>query len=269
MKKMTIMMTTTCECGAAPRGEVARFLADYASWLTGCGATCIRLEKNVARMARAFGCESRVTVMTGSVQVILRDSAGACCGEASADVARTPISYNINTLLSRLSWDVADGKVSFDDARKLFRRIIRPRPRCRWVLLLLVAAANASFCRLFGGDAVAMAVVAVATLAGFGLKEVMTGYGVDVRITVFCCAFVSSVLGATDMLFSIGTTPAVALGTSILYLVPGIPFLNSFSDMICRHYVCALGRFMDAVILTCCLSAGLCAGMALMDAGMF
>ena len=61
----------------------------------------------------------------------------------------------------------------------------------------------------------------------------------------------------------------MALGTSILYLVPGIPFLNSFSDMICRHYVCALGRFMDAVILTCCLSAGLCAGMALMDAGMF
>ncbi|MDE6344424.1 MAG: threonine/serine exporter family protein, partial [Muribaculaceae bacterium] len=63
--------------------------------------------------------------------------------------------------------------------------------------------------------------------------------------------------------------PSIALGTSVLYLVPGIPFLNSFSDMIYRHYFCAFCRFTDAVVLTCCLSIGLCAGMMLMNVGMF
>ena len=83
------------------------------------------------------------------------------------------------------------------------------------------------------------------------------------------CAFGSAVIGATGALFGLGATPYTALGTSVLYLVPGIPFLNSFSDLIYRHYLCALSRFMDAVVLTCCLSAGLCAAMLLMRTGMF
>lgn len=82
------------------------------------------------------------------------------------------------------------------------------------------------------------------------------------------CAFLSSVIGATDMLFSIGSTPAIAISTSVLYLIPGIPFLNSFSDMLYRHYLCAFARFADAMVLTCCLSIGLCIGLSLMRANM-
>ena len=68
---------------------------------------------------------------------------------------------------------------------------------------------------------------------------------------------------------AIGDTPTTAMATSVLYLVPGIPYLNSFSDMLCRHYICAFCRFMDAIVLTGCLSAGLCCGMLLMNVGMF
>ena len=71
------------------------------------------------------------------------------------------------------------------------------------------------------------------------------------------------------MLFGLGSTPGIAIGSSVLYLVPGIPFLNSFSDLLNHHYICAFSRFMDAVVLTCCLSLGLCAGMAMMQVGMF
>ena len=38
--------------------EVSLFLADYAAWLLGSGAPCIRLERNVSRMAEALGCEA-------------------------------------------------------------------------------------------------------------------------------------------------------------------------------------------------------------------
>ncbi|MDE6176600.1 MAG: threonine/serine exporter family protein, partial [Paramuribaculum sp.] len=136
-------------------------------------------------------------------------------------------------------------------------------------VLLLVAIANASFCRLFGGDPVAMAVVGVATLAGYWLKLLLLRQNVDLRVTFMICAFVSTVLGATDSLFSLGTTPAIAIGTSILYLVPGIPFLNSFSDMLYRYYICSFSRLMDALVLTGSLSIGLCCGMMAMGVGMF
>ena len=135
--------------------------------------------------------------------------------------------------------------------------------------MLLVALANASFCCLFGGDHISMAVVGMATFAGYYIKLSLAASGMDVRAIWVICSFVSAVLGATDGLFALGTTPEVALGTSVLYLVPGIPFINSFSDMLYRHYLCAFGRFCDAAILTSCLSIGLCAGMLLMGVGMF
>ena len=93
--------------------------------------------------------------------------------------------------------------------------------------------------------------------------------GIDIRAVFIICALVSSILGATGILFPYGSTPYIAVATSVLYLVPGIPFLNSFSDLLHRHYICAFSRFADAVILTGCLSAGLCGGMLLMKIGMF
>ena len=114
-----------------------------------------------------------------------------------------------------------------------------------------------------------MAIVFAATFSGFMLKQMLARRNVDVRLIVVLCAFVSGVLGATGLLFSLGSTPRIALATSVLYLVPGIPFINSFSDMLYRHYICAFSRMVDAVVLTCCLSIGLCAAMLMMNTGMF
>lgn len=253
----------------ADNSSLARFMADYSAWLLGCGATCIRTEKNVMRMAQAYGMKATVAVYPDSVEVIMRDEAGTCIATALAEHMKIPISFAMNTTLSRLSWDVADQKLSFNDTLKAFHRIIhQPRPHT-WLLLLVVSLANASFCRLFGGDYVAMAIVAIATLAGFRLKQLLSARNFDIRLTVFLCAILSSAIGASAVIFNLGSTPAIALGTSILYLIPGIPFINSFSDLICRHYICAIGRFFDAAILTICLSAGLSVVMLLIHTGMF
>lgn len=250
--------------------EIGIFLSRYGSWLLGCGATCIRLEKNMKRIAAAYGKEVEVTIMPRHLHLAvsnINDDNDQYCSVTG--VEKTPVSFNINTGLSRLSWAIADGRMTFDEARWGMERIINGDHQNKWLVLLLVALANASFCRLFGGDGVAMIIVAIATAAGYYLKQLMLSHGVDVRVVFIVCAFVSSVLGATDMLFSIGTTPQIAIGTSVLYLVPGIPFLNSFSDMLYRHYICAFSRLTDAIVLTCCLSIGLCAGMVLMHVGMF
>ncbi|MDE6831420.1 MAG: threonine/serine exporter family protein, partial [Muribaculaceae bacterium] len=170
---------------------------------------------------------------------------------------------------STMSWEIADGRLSIADAYNQLDSIVRSDSQNPWLLLLLVALANASFCRLFGGDFIAMGVVAIATAAGYFMKINLMRRHVDIRIIMIVCAFVSTVIGATDYLFGLGSTPMLAVGTSVLYLVPGIPFLNSFSDMLYRHYICAFSRFMDAVVLTGCLSIGLCLGLWLMRIGMF
>ena len=263
----TITPTTSEKNLCVGSKELCIFLSHYASCLLGCGATCIRLEKNVKRIAAAYCHEAELTIMPRHVHVTVSD--GDDTFTSMTAVEGKCIDFDLNTRLSRLSWKIADQRLPLAKARKLFEKTKHPRYQSPALVLLLVSLANASFCRLFGGDLAAMAVVFVATLSGFMVKQMLVKRHADVRLTVIFCAFISGVLGATGILFSLGATPKIALATSVLYLVPGIPFINSFSDMLYRHYICAFSRFVDALVLTCCLSIGLCAAMLMMNTGMF
>lgn len=266
---MTTKILKISDCATVNVKDVCLFLANYGARLLASGATCIRLDKNINRIARTFGMEAEMTVMPRHIHLTVVDAATGDILTSIATVPDTGISFRVNTELSRLSWEMADGKISFRDAVKKYEAIVGGDGQRKWVVLLLVALANASFCRLFGGDVMAMAVVGMATFAGYYMKMLLLRHKVDVRVIFIICAFISVVIGATDVLFALGRTPEIAIGTSVLYLVPGIPFLNSFSDMLYRRYLCAFARFADAVILTCCLSIGLCMGMLLMNVSMF
>lgn len=249
--------------------EVCLFLTEYAVSLLGCGATCMRIEKNIDRMAASFGKKVEITIMPRHVHMTVWHPGADDIYTFISSVKPAPISFTLNTRLSELSWNVADNRLPLHEAENLLHKIIASDTENPWLTLLLASLANASFCGIFGGDWIAMAIVFVATVAGFNLKQTLLSRHVDVRVVFFICAFVSSVIGATDFLFPSSSTPAVAVGTSVLYLVPGIPFLNSFNDLIYKHYICAYCRLADALILTGCLSLGLCLGMRLMNVGMF
>lgn len=256
------------EAGAPTARQLCEFLADYSSWLMASGATCIRLEKNVGRIAAAYGMAVEMTVMPRHIHLAATRE-GEELTTFVATVRNQVIDYTVNTRLSRLSWAIADGKTGFREAEEQLKAIVAPRKGNPLMELILVALANASFCRLFGGDGMAMAIVGVATMAGYYLKQIMLRRKIDCRLVFLACSFVSAVTAASDTLFGFGTTPDIAIGSSVLYLVPGIPFLNSFSDFLYRRYLSAFVRFSDALVLTCCLSTGLCAGMLLMHIGMF
>ena len=65
--------------------------------------------------------------------------------------------------------------------------------------------------------------------------------------------------------YELGHTPELAVGTSVLYLVPGIPFINSITDLIYGHNVCFVSRLIHASVITVCLSLGLCLGLVSMN----
>lgn len=249
--------------------EVCLFLTDYAVYLLGCGATCIRLEQNIDRMAAEFGKKVEIYIMPRHIHMTVWNPDGNDLFTSISSVKTIPISFSLNTCLSTLSWNVKDEHLSLQEAQRRFHKLIKADKENPWRTLLLASLANASFCGIFGGDLIATIIVFVATALGFNLKQFLASRHIDARVIFFLCAFVSSVIGSTDYLFPAGSTPDVAVGTSILYLVPGIPFLNSFSDLLYKHYICAFSRFLDAVVLVCCMSLGLCLGMKLMHVSMF
>lgn len=249
--------------------EMCAFLARYCSHLFASGSTCIRLEKNVSRIANAYEMTVEMSILPHHIHLTVRDCDYHEMVTTVTTINDGPISFDINTRLSVLSWDIADRKMSFMEAVREFDRIISCKVTRVFPLPLVVSLANAAFCRLFGGDPIAMAVVFVATFFGFLLKQFLLKRHYDSRVVVLVCSFVSALIASADGLLGLSGTPSVSIGTSVLYLVPGIPYINSFCDFIDSHYICAFGRLMNALMITACLSFGLCAGMLVAHVGMF
>ncbi|MDE6191306.1 MAG: threonine/serine exporter family protein [Muribaculum sp.] len=249
--------------------DASRFLAVYSAYLWGYGATCIRITKNVNRMAEYIGYRADITILPKHVAVALTDDSTGEYSHYTCAIKTLPVSYMANTRMSKLSWDVAEGKVSITDAEAILGRISRAPHMSVWVVMCLVVFANAAFCRLFGGDPAAMVIVGFATLLGYAIKNICLKHKMDVRAMVLLASFVSAVVGSGGYVFGITSTPEIALGTSVLYLIPGIPYINSVSDMIDGHYLCFFSRTMQAIVLTGCIAAGLTLAFMIMNINVF
>lgn len=272
MEKDSARRHASGHADAAHLRSVCHFLACYAGAMLGCGATCIRIFKNITRMVETLHMEWDMIVLPNHVQITLTDGTGQLTVQESHSIMKLPVSYLLNARLSNLSWKVAEGKMDFQRAQKIFCHLISHHGmqlRNPWEVMLLVVAANASFCRLFGGDIAAMILVALATFVGYSYKIIFLKRKWDIKPVALVCAFISSVIGAGGYIFSLSATPEVALGTSVLYLIPGIPYINSVSDMIGAHYLCGFSRFMQGLVLTCCIALGMMAGILLMNLSVF
>ena len=70
-------------------------------------------------------------------------------------------------------------------------------------------------------------------------------------------SFVASMIGSIATLYNIGNTPQIALGTSVLFLIPGVPLINGVLDIIEGHALAGVSRLINAALLIICLAIGL------------
>ena len=146
------MMMTAKNKSDVTAADASRFLATYSAYLWGYGATCIRITKNVNRMADYLGYRVDITILPKHVAVALTDITTGEYAHYTCAIKILPVSYLANTRMSKLSWDVAEGKVSVSDAEILLCKISRTPNMSVWAVMCLVVFANAAFCRLFDGD---------------------------------------------------------------------------------------------------------------------
>lgn len=239
--------------------ELSRFLADYSTCLMGVGVQTSRVVKNTARIAEAFGCSADMTLFQKTVILTVRDADNTHSYSTVNKMKPTALNFAMNAHLSELSWQAVDEHLSLEELRLRFDEIVsRPREKDLTVLVL-VACANACFCRLFQGDLVSMGLVFVATLGGFYLRQQLMHRHWNHLAVFTLSSFVASMIASAGYLFSLGTTPEIALGTSVLYLIPGVPLINSIMDVIDGHVLAGTSRFINATLLVICIAIGLSA----------
>ncbi|OUQ54309.1 hypothetical protein B5E60_03030 [Alistipes sp. An116] len=237
--------------------EILDFIAEYATYLLGSGVHTSRAIRNSQRIGRSLGVDVQLSSFQRSTILTVRDDES---GEAITRVVRIPslpISFERNSDLSALSWDALDERLPLDEIRRRYDELTAKPLIDPIFVLLTVGLANASFCRLFGGDWTAMAIVFTSTLVGYAAKQRMQAHGVNHFLIFIVAAFMASLCASSALRFD--CTAETALATSVLFLVPGVPLINGVIDIVEGHILIGCSRLINALLLIICIAIGLAA----------
>ncbi len=233
----------------------SRFIAAYSTCLLGSGVHTSRVIRNSSRIAQSFGLQIRMTTFQKSLILTVSNEDESYLFTEVLEIPGLPISFQYNSELSSLSWEAYDKHLSLEELTTKFDAIKSAPRMATWLLVILVGLANASFCRLFGGDLGSVVVVLLATMVGFYLRLLMQKRHINHFIVFTTAAFVTSLLASSALLFD--KTAEIAVATSVLYLIPGVPLINGVIDILEGHSLTGSSRLIQAFLLVLCIAAGL------------
>ena len=116
--------------------NIACFLTDYSTALLACGASSVRIEKNVARIAETYDVKAELSILTNHIILTVWDNQSDHSYSNVGKTKNSTISFYINTELSRLSWRIHDNYLELEKACKEYDRIINHPKINRWLVLL-------------------------------------------------------------------------------------------------------------------------------------
>ena len=234
---------------------ISKFIVEYSSRLMAAGAHTSRVVRNSKRIGEALGTEVKMSVLHKNIIITVsyKDTLEAI--NEVIDIPAYHISFEYNSELSALSWEALDKHLSLEEIMAKYRKIVSSPMIHPLFVLLLVGFANAAFCKLFGGDTISMGIVFSATITGFFLKQQMQKKKINHYIIFIVSAFVSSLCASTSLIFD--TTSEIALATSVLYLVPGVPLINGVIDIVEGYVLTGFARLTEAALLIINIAIGL------------
>lgn len=239
-----------------------KMVAVFAASLASAGATSSLSESSVRYLCARFGISAEIIGFPKHVQLSISGKKLSEHYTITQKLLPNPLDFHRIILLHRLAKETLKEMYSPEIFWNKYQEILREKRLSPNLVLALTGFANASFCRLFNGDWISMGIVFVATVCGFYLKNALHGkFQIDMRLATIFSAFVSTVIGCAGYAFQLGDTPDIALATSILYLVPGIPYINALSDLLNGAFLSCIRHAFNATILTICLSIGFSLGL--------
>ena len=239
----------------ADLADVLEVAAEAGHILLENGAEISRVEDIMSRIASHFGVDSGSFFVlsngiftTGSVDKVRQDGGQA---QTYANVEFIPIrGIQLSKVIAvnRLSYDIAYGVCSLEQARERLRIIREAPPKPNWEQILGSALGAAGFCAVFGGgwmDCAASFVVGallylfILLVSSRYLSKIVGGVSNALLATFLCLLF--SRIGFGDSLSN------MIIG-SIMPLIPGVPFVNGVRDLANSDYIAGLTRLTDAML---------------------
>lgn len=247
--------------------ELSNFIIEYISTMVSIGTYSSRVNRCAERIAQSFGYKLTLNFSFNHTLINIVDPDDYAVSRTYlVNNKYTLVDFKLISNLSALSWAIYDHIHDLRVARRCFTKLVAKEKHPFYFYILLQSMANASFSKLFGGDFGTVLIVLLAGLIGTSLKTLLTRYvKLDIRIQYIICAFVSSYIALIGVNLEFTQTAEVALGSSILYLTPGVFFINSVIDILKNYIQMGLSRIISVVVLISCVAIGVYITLSLGD----
>lgn len=237
--------------------SVGTVLLEIGASLMSSGASTNRTRVTLERMARGlgYGIELLITHRALMLTIIEKDQQ-----HFFSRLKRTSphgVNFRVVSGISHLSWNVLEQNWTVMMIAEELQRLKSLPHYPRWIVLLLVGIAGSAFCNIFGGGAIDMMVAFSATVAGLFVRQESIKAKFNPYISVFFAAFVASFIAGMAELFQIGAEPEKAFATSVLFLVPGVPLINSVTDLMDGNIQNGLVRAVNGMLIAFSIAMGI------------
>lgn len=238
--------------------QFADFSLDVGTYLLASGAHSGRLNTNIKRMAAAWGFDIHLNSSFRGLLVSVQNKHDE--RDSITQFRESPahaVHLSVLTDVSRMSWKVYEEGMSFEETEKAFKAIREKKHYNPWLVSFAVGFSCAGLCLLTMGDYLNAAVAFLGAFVGSVFRYNISAWHFNPMISIGIAAFISTLITGLGATHGIGSNPEAAMATGVLYLIPGVPLINSVIDLIEGHLSSSVNRILFAGFILLCIAVGM------------
>lgn len=241
-----------------PAQRVANLVLDMATYLLASGAHCGRVNRNINRIANVWNFDIHLQLTFKGVLTTVKDRQNLT-NVVTRYKEAPPHSIHLNIIseISALSWRVHDDKLSIENVEKEYAKIKELKPYGTLLVTVAIAFSCAGLCLFSSGDYLNAIVAFAAAFCGYLARTFLAKLSFNAMIYIGVAAFVTTFITGIGAKFGVGRAPEAAIATAVLYLIPGVPLINSVIDLIEGYITSSMNRMMFSGFTLLCIAAGM------------
>lgn len=237
--------------------SVGNILLEIGALLMSSGASTNRTRITMNRIAKGLGYGIELLITQRALMLTIIEKDQQLFFSRLKRISPHGVNFRIVSGISHLSWNVMEQHWTVNQISEEVQRLKSlphyPRP----VILGAVGLAGAGFCNIFGGGYIEMTVAFVATVIGLFVRQEAVKKKFNPYLCVFFASFTASLVAGIAEFYHIGLQPDKAFATSVLFLVPGVPLINSVSDLVDGNIQNGIVRAVNGLMISFSIALGI------------
>lgn len=264
------MLTVRTTIKPVSVSEFCDLALDVATTLMASGAHCGRIMTNLGRLAWQWNFEIQANIVFTGITLTITNPYDK--NDTVTRYKSTPpsnIQLELLTHFSRMTWLAKDGDLTFEQMKSETERIKNIPPYNKWVVSVAIGISCACLCLLFGGNLIDAGVALVASLIGAVARLEVLRHRFNNMISIVIASFVTTLIAGLNVIYGWGAQPEATVATAVLYLVPGVPLVNSVIDLIEGFLSSAWNRALFGTFILLCIAVGMALSISLLGISNF